>query len=205
MVIAAVALAVSVGSAAISFYSASIQKGDQADNRAALAEVKSQFIASGPNYSVKANLDVYDSKKIKWRAPQQTGTVLPYEDLQPPNQLYINVYVTNTGRALGSITDVGVMTNAKTPLPGQEVYCDGIKVTDRIALCDLPMPLEAQRTVHLYLKVTDELRTALTCNPYAQNGIIAFTRASDEKLAQKNTGAGIAYSTYCVTLPKPTP
>jgi hypothetical protein len=198
------AVAISVIALAITGYSAYLQQGDQADNRAALTQVKNQFVASGPNYTVKADLEVWNSKTSKWRDSEKPGTVLPYEDVQPPNLLYINVFVTNTGRARGSITDVGVMTDPRTPLTATEVYCIPINSTKtRLESCNFPILLEEQKTIRFYVNVTDAVRTALTCNPYAQNGITVFSRSSDEKLVQKNTEAGIAYSTYCVKLPKP--
>jgi hypothetical protein len=180
-----------------SFYSAKVQNDNYLNSKASLNEMRLQFLASGPKYSVTAAVSIYDTKSKKWSVDEKPGTVVPYEAMTAPSELYVWVSVTNIGRSRGSIQQAGLLKTSDARSPAKRVFCEHNKIVD----CVFPVYVEPQQRVRLLFRLDGDLIKDLTCNEYAGLGMVAYAEGADEVVSQANTQVAVAYSRYCPVLP----
>lgn len=167
---------------------------------AALQEAKRQFEITGPKYSAEAYVVTYNIDDNTWSGRESPGTSLAFERLQPPNHLFVVVTITNSGRSRGSIDELGIMKNESTRVVSVDPLCDGPDI--RLVSCPVPLILEPEARVKVFIEIDDSIRKALTCNQFTESrGMAAYARSISDTEVQAPTQVSIAYSSYCSELP----
>ena len=120
--------------------------------------------------------------------------------MQPPNELFVILFVTNSGRSRGSIDELGIMKDESTRVTSIDLLCED--PDDTMGSCPVPFILESEARVKVYIRINEPMRDALTCNPFAESrGMVAYARSISGAEVQAPTKVSIAYSSYCSELP----
>lgn len=188
IVIAIIAIVVSVGSAFIQWQS--------------LQAMEKQFEAEGEVLELEPFVQIYRTagEETNWEAMNR-GKVVEYEDSLSPNSPYVRIEVTNSGRSPGSIRAVGIKTGDphEAVALGTGLLCSEPD-NERLVDCQMPLALapSAEEVVYLPLR---ELLDQVTCNEYIRgNGIEVYLEGLNAEYVA-STGVGIAQAATCDELP----
>jgi len=192
---------IAVAALVVSGYTAYASRQNNISTEAALKETKRQFEVAGPKYSAEAFAFTYNTRDKIWSGREPVGTSLAFERMQPPNILVVAVHVTNSGRSRGSIDELGIMGDESTRVTSTNPGCDS--PGNKIVSCSVPLSLEPEERVKVYILIDETMRDALTCNQFAESrGMVAYARSISDTEVQAPTQVSIAYSSYCPELPR---
>jgi len=192
---------IAVAALVVSGYTAYVTWQNNINAKAALEETKRQFEAAGPRFSAEATVDIWNTEEGSWASSEPAGTSLAFERMQPPNDLYVTLYVTNIGRSRGSVDEVGIMKDETMRVASSNPRCDGPDFLVTIS-CLFPSVLEPEARAKFYILIDETMRNALTCNQFAESrGIVAYAKFISGAEVNVPTQVSIAYSSYCPDLP----
>jgi len=190
---------IAVAALLVSGYAAYAARQNNIHMETALEETRRQFEATGPKLAVDGFISIYNPDAGTWGNDEPPGISIPFERLQPPNQLHVIMYVTNVGRSRGGVEEVGIMKDETTRVALNDPECDG--PGDFRVSCQIPFILEPGARAVFYIRIDEDFRNALTCNPFSESqGIVAYAKPVNSTEVTLATQVSIAYSSYCPEL-----
>lgn len=199
--VAQIALVVSVVALGVTGWQAVTQHQQAATEHQQLTEARLEFAKSGPNYSGSASVILWNSKTGKWTWPAKNATV-PYSQSVEPWEPSLFLTITNTGRSIGTINEVG-LTVSSQQISSDSVNCSTPK---NDSTCSLPVAIAPGDTDNFWFPLSPDMTRDITCNDTAaKDGISVYYKSADSQVGTIGTTTALPISGFCAKLPSKAP
>lgn len=193
-VIAAVAVVVALATGIVNHLDAKAM--DETARRATEAQIEA-LRTEGRVYSVTGRLAIYRVGSGVWEMVPERRNVT--SAAAGGDNVVLEVTVTNSGLAKGSVEKVGVATGGGSFTFAEAVNCEARDNT--IEPCRMPVELDPPISRRFYIDINKgSVRKALTCNAYSRSGIDVAIGTGGGGVITQRIPQSVYYTNDCAEL-----